>query len=336
MNKKLKAAVIGLGLQNLSDHIPTLLRRRDVDIVAVCDPDLKALERFKEKYPSLSKNVGYHTDYRQLSKVNIDFAIVAVPHFLYPEIVEFLASREIYLMKEKPLARNLAEADELFQIPGFTKYCFICTQRRFNPLYQFAKEKLDTLGIPFSFNAVYKLNIANPEEGWRGDLVKSGGGCILDMGYHIIDQLMWWFGMPDKLFSTKSSLATEDVKNYSEDTATIAFKYENGLHGTVVLSRAAGEKLEHYSVHCSRGHISGNKKSLIIRNKTGEIIERQQLEDDDKMLDDQLDFFIKRVHSKAGFIDVVKRNFENMKFIEKCYGGQKRNSKQIFTTPLYI
>ena len=109
MNKKLKAAVIGLGLQNLSDHIPTLLRRRDVDIVAVCDPDLKALERFKEKYPSLSKNVGYHTDYRQLSKVNIDFAIVAVPHFLYPEIVEFLASREIYFMKEKPLARKFAK-----------------------------------------------------------------------------------------------------------------------------------------------------------------------------------------------------------------------------------
>ncbi|MDQ3239111.1 MAG: Gfo/Idh/MocA family oxidoreductase, partial [bacterium] len=151
----------------------------------------------------------------------------------------------------------------------------------------------------------------------------AGGGCILDMGYHIIDQLVWWFGLPDNIFAQKSTLAVPNANYDAEDTATIAFKYESGLHGSILLSRFAGDKQEEYSLYGSNGSIVGSKKHLLVKNRAGEIICEEAEQDTSVMIDSQLEFFITRIRQDINFSDIHDENLMNMRFIDRCYSRSR-------------
>lgn len=317
-----KVTLVGLGKQNLEDHIPAVLRNSNLKITGCYDPVSASVATFKEKYVDISGGAMFFSSITEISSQNTDIAIVAVPHDQYIPIINHLVKNQIYFMKEKPLSRDINELDQIEDPELFKKLCFVCTQRRFNPLYQEAYDHITKIGAPFMFNASYMLNVADPEAGWRGNIQKSGGGCILDMGYHIIDQLTWWFGSPDKVHAYKSSLANGVNKTYAEDAATIVFEYKNGLHGYISLARSSGEKSETYSLHGSNGHISGNKKTLILKNKNGDILLSKTLDSDNQMLDSQLKFFVNTVLSKGSFKEVIDRNIVNMQLIERLYKNE--------------
>lgn len=316
---KVSAVIIGLGHQTLTEHIPAILARSDIRIVGACDPDPAAHEKFKSAFPGIGNAISVYSDFRTLlDKTRPQIAIVAVPHDGYYDIVTELCKRRVYFLKEKPLARNLTEAKELLELPGFKEYGFVATQRRYSSLYQEAKYVLASLETPYLFSAVYKLNVDAPHSGWRGQKARAGGGCLIDMGYHIIDQLLWWFGMPEKINAQISTLAIPSGDYDAEDSATVSFRYANGMHGTLLISRAAGAKLEKYEVYTPTGYIEGSKERLAIHDKKGHLLELRDI-DSGEMTNAQLAFFMSRVHALKGFSDVQAQHLANMHFIERCY-----------------
>lgn len=320
MKNQFRVAVIGLGAQSLSDHIPAVLRRRDLKLISVCDPQTSSQDAFRERFPEEAKDVVVFSEYRPLIEAGgIDFAIVAVPHHEYIDVVRLLCASGIRFIKEKPFARNLEEAKELMRIPRFGECAFVCAQRRYSPLYQKALEYIPRIGTPYLFNAIYKLNISKPNEGWRGDTKYAGGGCVLDMGYHIIDQLVWWFGLPANISAHTSALAVPGATYDAEDTATISFKYKDGLHGSIILSRSAGDKKEEYALYGSNGSITGSKKHLLVQDREGNTLYETSITDGAHMMDGQLDYFIERLSLRGGFADIQAEHFKNMQFIDRCY-----------------
>lgn len=318
-NNLLRVAIIGLGNQTINDHIPSLLRRNDVVISVVCDIKKQALDLFSEKYPELSGNVKKYTSFVKTPLLDIDFVILSVPHDKYFEIIKMLVARKIPFIKEKPFARNIKEMKGILSLPGIEKYCFVCSQRRYSSLYKRAVEVIKQVGKPYLFNACYELKIQDPHRGWRGSSLRAGGGCLIDMGYHIIDQLLWWFGEPEEIFVSKSSLAVPRVKQYAEDTSLISFKYGNGLQGSITLSRSTVEKREEYKLVGSKAQINGNKRSLILQDKKGAILLNLSHGEDSEMIDNQLDFFIKRIREKKSFSDILSQHKNDMEFIDRCY-----------------
>lgn len=318
-NRPLKVAIIGLGNQTINDHIPCLLRRNDVVISVVCDIKKQALNLFSEKYPELSENVKKHTSFTKISLSDIDFAILSVPHDKYFEIIKVLVAKKIPFIKEKPFARNIKEMKKILSLPGIEKYCLVCCQRRYSSLYKKAVEVIKQVGRPYLFNACYELKIQDPHKGWRGSSLRAGGGCLIDMGYHIIDQLLWWFGEPEKIFVSTSNLAVPRVKQYAEDTALVSFKYSNGLQGSITVSRSTAEKREQYRLIGSKAQINGNKRSLILQDKKGNVLLSLSNDEDSEMIENQLDFFIKRVRNKEDFSDILFQHKKDMKFIDRCY-----------------
>lgn len=317
--EKLPAIVIGLGGQSLNDHIPALLRSPVVEIVGACDTNLHARKAFQNKFPQLSKVVVVDSTERLLQKVPAKIAVVAVPHDRYFDIVAMLCERGVCFLKEKPLARNLDEAEMMLSMPSFAQCGFVAAQRRYSGLYRQARALITELGSPYLFHATYKLNIDAPHDGWRGNRSLAGGGCLIDMGYHLVDQLLWWFGEPQKVHAQISAMAVPDSDYDAEDSATISFRYASGLHGTLLISRAAGEKREEYELYGSKGYLVGSKKQLVAANRQGEVFCRASQDNPEEMLDNQLAFFISRVQSGKGFVDIQKEHLATMKFIDRCY-----------------
>lgn len=142
----IRVGVIGLGRQSLNDHIPAVLRQNNLQIVGAVDTDEAAHRNFQNSFPDLKDIAKLFTKIGDLIDMGIDIAIVALPHNQYLETCGFLAKNKIPFMKEKPFARSLDEAVAIARIPDIEKYCFTCTQRRFNPLYQKAHVRLKSFG----------------------------------------------------------------------------------------------------------------------------------------------------------------------------------------------
>jgi predicted dehydrogenase len=319
--KLLRAAVIGLGRQSLNDHVPALLRRNDVEIVSISDVNQAAHDTFYELYPALKGKVQPFQRFEEAIDQDIDFAIVAIPHDQYLAVSRVLCEKKIPFMKEKPFARTLDETIALASTPDIARYCFICTQRRYHPLYIKARTALEDIGKLGSFNATYTLNIPQAASGWRKYADVCGGGVVIDMGYHIIDQLIWWFGYPDDIHANISNISTTDNMYDTEDTATISFAYRKlGMQGSIILSRCTGKKTEEYQIAGSECFMEGGKDSLAIKNRmTGELLFEEREAYKEQMMDNQLAFFVEAFTNGKSFEQNHLDNLLNMKFIERCY-----------------
>mgnify|MGYP001558968253 CR=1 FL=1 len=249
---KLKSAMIGLGHQAIDDHIPGLKNSQFASLEAICDTDEEKLREWQDKL-----QVPGFTDYRELfDKTELDFVIVATPHDAYKGIIEIASERHLHILKEKPFARNLEEAMYFKRLCDENDIRLMTTlQRRFNPIYTTFFQLKDQIGEPFFVDIRYTLFVDGPNEGWRGQKDSAGGGCIIDMGYHMIDMIIWYFGLPDDVHAEFSSKAKPEEKYDAEDTAFILFSYNNDLHGSLMLSRYYPPKTEQIKVIGDRGII---------------------------------------------------------------------------------
>jgi predicted dehydrogenase len=332
IKKPLRAAIIGLGRQSLNDHVPALLRRGDIEIVSISDVNQDAHTAFYELYPALKGKVQAFQHFEEAINQSIDFAIVAIPHDQYVVVSKALCEKKIPFMKEKPFARTLDETIAMASITDIAKYCFICTQRRYHPLYAKARASLEDAGKLGSFNAVYTLNIPQAASGWRKYADVCGGGVVIDMGYHIIDQLIWWFGYPDDIHANISNISTSDNFYDTEDTATISFAYKKlGMQGSIILSRCTGKKSEEYQIAGSECFMEGGKDSLVIKDRmTGEVLYEEYESYKDEMMDSQLAFFVETFTAGRSFEQNHLDNLLNMKFIERCYRDKLTKDHALF------
>jgi predicted dehydrogenase len=84
--------------------------------------------------------------------------------------------------------------------PGQTRFV---AEPAFDPERHTAfRQMADQIGTPFFVDAQYILAVDDPAAGWRGRSDLAGGGCLVDMGYHVIDLLLWYFGLPDRILLT--------------------------------------------------------------------------------------------------------------------------------------
>jgi predicted dehydrogenase len=329
---KYKVAVIGLGKQALEHYIPELQNSELAQLKAICDNDKEKLKR----YEALLKVKGYENFSQLLSYEDLDFVVITTPHNLHKEIVELAIKNRVHILKEKPFATSLNEALYIKTIyDGCNKVkLMINLQRRFNPVYtQFFKFK-EKIGTPFFIEAKYTLFVDNPGEGWRGCRDLAGGGCIIDMGYHIIDLIIWYFKLPDRIIADFSSAATPEKCYDTEDTALIAFGYDSGLYGTLLLSRFYPPKTEYIKVIGSQGIVEIEKGSIRRLNSNGEVVESLTRKESYVVpAINQIDYFCNVLKGESINIGNPKYHLQHMRFVAACYESK---TKKTYVNPKEI
>lgn len=252
MNVLKRTVVIGLGGQALEDHLPGLADCQFARLVAVCDTDPA-----KVAACAAIRQVPGYTDLQLLlDEVRPDFAIVAVPHHAGRGVIEACAGAGVHVMKEKPFATTPSEAAGLVSLCDKAGIELMVTvQRRFHPVYTATLQLLEQIGTPYLVEGRYTFHCADPTAGWRGRAKLAGGGCLVDMGYHLIDLLIWYLGLPDRLLADTSTAASPEADYDAEDTALVHLAYDSGLYGSLLISRSAGPKTERLTVTGPRGAV---------------------------------------------------------------------------------
>lgn len=179
----MKVIVVGLGVQG---H-----KRRAVakdEFVAAVDP------------------VNPEAQYRRLQDVpadRYDAALVCIPDEPKVEVVEYLLSHGKHVLVEKPL---WAARDEDIERLGklaceHRAVCYTAYNHRFEPHYVRMKEVIASgvLGKLYHCRMFYGNGTARlvRESAWRDQ----GGGVLPDLGSHLLDTVLFWFGDPGGNFS---------------------------------------------------------------------------------------------------------------------------------------
>tara|TARA_B100000212_G_C27329261_1_gene513801 strand:+ start:320 stop:1213 length:894 start_codon:yes stop_codon:yes gene_type:complete len=165
----------------------------------------------------------------------VDAAIIALPHKLHHPVTVELLKKGLHVLVEKPMALTFAgtkdmintahEAGKLLAIGHFWRY---------QPEFKLVKRVIDEewLGKVISFEGeegiIFSSPIASPAM-----FVKEmgGGGALADMGPHMLDILVWWFG--DYL----DVKYWDDASGGVDANCKMNLVFHNGIAGNAKFSR---------------------------------------------------------------------------------------------------
>jgi predicted dehydrogenase len=228
----LRVGVIGLGKMGLL-HASILNVLSNVQLVALCDKSSLIL-KFSKK---LFNKVHVVKDIEKLSGLDLDVAYVTTPIFSHYFITKNVYSSRIAgnLFVEKTLASSYDEAKELCDLAqSFGGVNMVGYMKRFAVTFNKAKDLLtqEILGEVTSFKGyAYSSDFLTNEKSTKAS--SSRGGALRDLGGHVVDLALWFFGDLKVASTTPQSLTEND----SEASVEFRVKKSDGLIGEFRVSR---------------------------------------------------------------------------------------------------
>ena len=258
--KKLRVAVIGLGKMGFV-HSSILSTIPEIEIAALCDKSYM-VRRIAKK---LFKSSVVVNEVEKIGDLAVDCAFVTAPIPAHFPIVNVLYSRCITcnVFVEKTLSSSWNKADQLCALsekaPGVNMVGYM---KRFSVIFSKARSLLaeNVLGELIDFNGfAYSSDFAGCRQTSK---TFSRGGVLSDLGSHIIDLALWFFGDFEVEKATLKSIVDEN----SEDSAKFNVK-KSGLTGEFDISWCKDNyRLPNFglTIRGSNGTLTVNDYNLIL------------------------------------------------------------------------
>ena len=296
MPDRLRFVQIGCGGIGGS-HLALLRSRYDAQVVGACDADEAVLA------PLADEGVPTFTDYRELlAKVEADCAVVSLPHYLYLDVVSAALRAGLHVLKEKPFARTLEDARCLRDLARETgRLLMVGGQAKHYEAFRRAKQ-LQSQGacgkllvcrgiITYQWTAALQGDWS-----WRGQHAKSGGVAVIDSGWHILDLIHWYCGMPSRVccFLGRGN-ALPDAYDV-DDRAVLILEFPTGAVADVTCCFITQPSNRQVVLHGLEGTIDVTSERLILIDRNGATT-TEQYSEGSHSLAPQLGAFIAAVRS---------------------------------------
>ena len=196
-SKRIRAGLVGFGISAKVFHLPFINALTDkYELVSILQ---RKGNEAREKYPSVK--IARDID-ELVADPEIDLIVITTPndtHFPYAKKA-LEAGKHVVL--EKPFTNTTGEAKELVNIANHSgKLLSVYQNRRYVSDFRTMKEILDKrlLGEIHEFEAHYdRYRMEARPEAWR-EAPLPGSGILYDLGPHIIDQALYFFGLPSSI-----------------------------------------------------------------------------------------------------------------------------------------
>jgi predicted dehydrogenase len=209
-----------------------------VEITGIADPSRELVQKAKELAPGA---VGF-SNLKEMLSLELDGIVIATPSAMHAEQAIIALENKLAVFCQKPLGRNAKETIMVIEAARTANRLLgVDLSYRYLKGMQKVKSILDSgdLGKIFAANLVFH-NAYGPDKPWFYDPRLSGGGCVIDLGIHLIDLLLWLFNNPkvdtvsSRLFSQGNILI--DHNNSVEDFASSRIDLSNGTSANMTCS----------------------------------------------------------------------------------------------------
>jgi len=274
----LKLGIFGYGFI-AGVHAEALAHMAGVRVEAVCGPRAEAAQAFADKH-GIARAV---TDMDSvLSDDGIVGVLVDTPDATHHKLVMRSIEAGKHVFCEKPLARTVAEAREMYAAAKAAKRrTVVGFSNRWRTMMRNVKERLDAGEIgdvvhvhAQSFNAGL-ARAAKPRFSWRTDAERTGTGILGDLGAHYIDLTHFLLGQITEVCADLETVVPEvfDAEGKAhahkvDDDSIFLMKVSSGkrnVHGTMGLSRL-GSVQSDFPVGRRHFLIDGMKGGILLEN----------------------------------------------------------------------
>ncbi|UZT99937.1 Gfo/Idh/MocA family oxidoreductase [Chryseobacterium fluminis] len=243
-----KVGLCAFGMSGKIFHAPFLKEHPGFFISAVVE---RSREDSKEKYPDADI---YRSVEDMLQSADIELVIVNTPVQTHFEYVKMALEAGKNVIVEKPFTVNVSEAEELVRLAE--------EKGLFLSVYQNRRFDRDFLQVQKVINENRLGHIKEAEirfdrfrttasgKAHKEDPEATGSGALHDLGAHLVDQAVQYFGFPEKLFADVFSMKG---KEFANDYFEIILYYENGLRVRLKSSVFSKEAHYAYTVHGDKG-----------------------------------------------------------------------------------
>ncbi|HET9959204.1 MAG TPA: Gfo/Idh/MocA family oxidoreductase [Polyangiaceae bacterium] len=186
-----RVGALGVGWIGAS-RLAALSQSGQAEIVGICDPNPEACEKARACAPS----ARIVQSYDELLALDLDAVVIATPSGLHAEQCLRAFDRGVAVFCQKPLTRSSEEAEAVLRAAQSSDrllrvdFCYRQTQ---------ALSKLREVVQSGSLGRVYAVDLVfhnayGPDKAWANDANLAGGGCLIDLGVHLVDAAFWVLG----------------------------------------------------------------------------------------------------------------------------------------------
>jgi predicted dehydrogenase len=220
-----------LGVGWIGRHRMQMLAKSGFEIASVSDTSLEMVSEALKTAPQASAVANLD----EMLQQDIDGIVIATPSALHSEQSIRVLESGLPVFCQKPLGRTANEVSKVVEtaekqnllLGVDLSYRFTQGMQQINDLI--AKGEIGEL---YAIDTVFH-NAYGPDKKWFYDPKLSGGGCVMDLGVHLIDLALWTQQFPkvnrvtSRLYN-KGKLTT-DFESEIEDYAVARIDLDNGV-----------------------------------------------------------------------------------------------------------
>ena len=245
--KPVKTGLLSFGMSGKLFHAPFIAEMERFDFVAVVERSKKEAQRY---YPDI---ISYDSVDDMLSNPEIELIIINTPNNTHFDFAKKALEAGKDILVEKPFVATSKEAKELFELGRkLNRKVLVYQNRRWNSDFYSVKDIIesrklgDLIEMHVRFDR-YRLEIV-PKAFKETPLPASG--IAYDLGSHIIDQIIYLFGKPEKSLK----IGTKNRKDTQvEDYVSFILSYGKGVQVYITTSYLVADTSSAYVLHGTEG-----------------------------------------------------------------------------------
>jgi predicted dehydrogenase len=208
------------------------------DVEIVYDPSEDCLSEAKKMIPGATFTSSFN---EAVSGTDIDGVVIASPSALHMDQCIKALENNKAVFCQKPLGRNAEEVIKILKTAEQSnKLLGVDFSYRYTDAFQkiCSVVKSGELGKIFAVDLKFH-NAYGPDKAWFYNKELAGGGCVLDLGIHLIDLMLVALDFP-QVIHVSSNLYSKGIsskgKNIVEDFATASIKLEDDVTASLSCS----------------------------------------------------------------------------------------------------
>jgi predicted dehydrogenase len=257
-----------LGVGWIGRHrMQAILDTGAVDVTAIADPS----PEMAAEAGRLAPGAKLVSTLDELLDSGVDGVVIATPSAMHAEQSIRALERGAAVFCQKPLGRNATEVRAVVEAArGADRLLDVDLSYRFTDGMRCIREVVRSgeLGRIYAVDLVFH-NAYGPDKSWFYDPALSGGGCVMDLGVHLVDLALWTLDFPGvakvsgKLFASGEPLGGRPDR--VEDYAIATVELETGT----AMQLACSWKLQAGCDAMISAAFYGTAGGAALRNKDG-------------------------------------------------------------------
>jgi len=218
-----------LGVGWIGRHrMEAMLAEGLVEAAAVADPSPDCIAAARQ----LAPGAEMVPDLEAMLGLGLDGVVIATPSALHAEQSIQALESGAAVFCQKPLGRT---ADEVAQVDRAARAADRLLKVDLSYRFTAGMERIAGLVRRGALGRVHAIDLTfhnayGPDKAWFYDPAQSGGGCVMDLGVHLVDLALWTLGFPEvEAVEAHLLVGGEPLKaGQCEDYAVATLRLANG------------------------------------------------------------------------------------------------------------